>query len=820
MRKVVVRGAVTLIVIASASAAAIGVYLYRALHASLPQLDGTVSAPGLVSSVRIERDAAGIPTIYAANSWDRAYAIGYVHGQDRFFQMDVLRRVAAGELSELFGPAAAELDMRNRVHQFRKRADVVVQAGAEEEQAILDKYAAGVNAGLARLGGRPFEYGLVLGLDPRPWSPEDTVLVMFAMYLDLQESEHRKEKIRHTAYETLPKALADFLCPKGCEEWDAPIVGGPLPTPEIPPADAVNLRADQGEAWKPVPDASTPDDHDGVKEGSNNWAVAGAHTKHGGAIVANDMHLGLGAPNIWYRASFVIPARQFGADADVRATGATLPGAPSIVVGSNGFVAWGFTNSEGDWSDLVVVEVDPDDPGKYRTPDGSKSFEVERETIQVRGGSPVTVNVKKTVWGPVIGEDVRGRPLALRWVAHDAAGVNLQSARAIEQTSLEGAMTHAAQCGNPAQNFTVVDRAGRIGWTIMGRIPKRMGNDGWLPSSWADGENGWTGYLDPSEYPRVVDPDLGRIWTANARVVGGEMLAKVGHGGYDLGARQKQIRDDLLAVEKADERDMLAVALDDRALFWAPWQALLMETLDDEAVRASSLRREAKELVADWGDRAAVDSVGFRIVRDFQLEVKGRILEWLTHPCRAADPEFRCADLPRNVEGSIGRIVFSSNRPLHLLDARYASWEEFFLISLDRVLARATEGGAPLSEYTWGNYNTLAIQHPMSASLRAALGDFVVDAVLALDMPRQAVSGASRNMPKIQRPKSGASQRMAVSPGREEEGYFHMPCGQSGQPRSRFYRAGHADWVEGRFSPFPPGPTVHTLTLQPKQGGP
>jgi penicillin amidase len=820
MRKVVVRGALTLVVAASAAAAALGVYLYRALHASLPQLDGTVSTPGLVSSVRIERDAAGTPTIHAGNRWDRAYAIGYLHGQDRFFQMDVLRRAAAGELSELFGAAAVDLDKRNRVHQFRERAKTVVQAASEEDQAILDKYAAGVNAGRSRVGGRPFEYGLILGLDPRPWSPEDTVLVLFAMYLDLQGSEQRKEQTRHTAYETLPRALADFLCPKGCEEWDAPIVGEPLPTPEVPPPEAVNLRIDQGGAWKPIPDRSTPDDHDGVKPGSNNWAVAGAHTKHGGAIVANDMHLGLRAPNIWYRASFAIPAREVGTDADMKATGVTLPGAPSLVVGSNGHVAWGFTNSEGDWSDLVVVEVDPEDPERYRTPEGMKPFEVESETIQVRGGSPETVRVKKTVWGPVVGEDVRGRPLALRWVAHDADGVNLRSARAIEQINLEDAMSHAALCGNPAQNFTVVDRSGRIGWTIMGRIPKRKGNDGWLPSSWADGSNGWTGYFEPAEYPRVVNPESGRIWTANARVVGGEMLAKVGHGGYDLGARQKQIRDDLFALEKADEKDMLAVALDDRALFWAPWQALLLETLDEEAVHESSLRKEARGYVANWGGRAAVDSVGFRIVRDFQLEVKGRVLEWLTHPCRAADPNFRCADLPRSVEGSIGRIVFSSNRPMHLLDARYSSWEDFFLVSLDRVLARAAAGGAPLSEYTWGSYNTLAIEHPLSASLRASLGDFVVDSVLALDMPRQAASGGSRNMPKIQRPRSGASQRMAVSPGREEAGYFHMPCGQSGQPKSPFYRAGHADWVEGRFSPFLPGPAVHTLTLQPKQGGP
>lgn len=814
MRKFIVRTLLVLAVILLICAVGVGVYTYRLLDASLPKLAGTTRVAGLIGPVRIERDAAGVPTIHAENLIDRAFAMGYLHAQDRFFQMDLLRRVAAGELSELVGAAALDVDKAARLHQFRKRAQAVVQASSPQDRDALDKYAAGVNAGLNSLSARPFEY-TVLSAEPKLWSPEDTVLVLFAMYLDLQDVDPRKEKARQTVYLTLPKQLADFLCPKGCDEWDAPIVGDPIPSPPIPDAREVDLRKLANEQqWASLPDASTPEDHDGVEFGSNNWAVAGKHTKHGGAILANDMHLGLRVPNIWYRVSLVFPAKELGADKDVVATGVSLPGAPSIVVGSNGSIAWGFTNSEGDWSDLVVVEVDANDPHRYRTPEGLKEFEIESETIRVRSGPDETLEIKKTIWGPIYSHDIEGRPLALRWVAHDTDGVNLKSARMVERFSLDDAIAYAAECGNPAQNFTIADDKGRIGWTIMGRIPEREGFDGWLPTSWADGSNAWKGYRQPADYPRVVDPESGRIWTANARVVSGEMLEKVGFGPYDLGARQKQIRDDLLAIDKADEKDMLSVALDDRALFWQPWQELLARLLSDQVVKDQPLRSEARGFIKDWGARADVDSVGFRIVRDFQLEVKARVLEWLTNPCRHADPNFKSADLPRCVEASVSRLVH--DRPPHLLDPNYASWEEFLLASLDRVLTSATEGGRTLSQYTWGEYNTLEILHPMSDTLRDFLPDMVLDRVIDLDMPRVPVSGASRNLPKIVRSKSGASERLGVSPSREAEGYFHMPTGQSGHPWSPFYRAGHDDWVEGRFRPFLPGPTMYVLTLEPK----
>jgi penicillin amidase len=220
-----------------------------------------------------------------------------------------------------------------------------------------------------------------------------------------------------------------------------------------------------------------------------------------------------------------------------RVTGLTLPGIPVLVLGSNGSVAWGFTNSQGDWLDVVLLELDPDDPSRYRTPDGPRAFETHSETIRVRDGADEMLVVRETIWGPVPDEEHLGQPFALRWIAHDREMAYLNLDRLETATDLEAALAAAAEIGAPPQNFLCADTAGRIGWTILGRIPRRFGHDGRLPASWADGMRGWDGWLEPGEYPRIVDPEDGLLWTANARVVDGEALRLVGDGWYAGGAR-------------------------------------------------------------------------------------------------------------------------------------------------------------------------------------------------------------------------------------------------------------------------------------------
>ncbi|HSN53364.1 MAG TPA: penicillin acylase family protein [Candidatus Sulfomarinibacteraceae bacterium] len=773
-------------------ALAAALWVRHALTASLPILDGEVAIPGVTAPVTIERDANGVPTIRGSDRLDVARGLGFVHAQERFFQMDLLRRQGAGELSELFGPVAVEADRASRLHRFRHRAGLAVALAPDAHRQVIDAYVSGVNGGLAALGGVPFEY-LLLRLEPEPWTAEDTILALYAMYFTLNDSTGDHESARAVAADVLDPELLAFLAPAGTS-WDAPLDGVMIVPPPLPgPAHLATDFAAPPEATDPEPALAAV--------GSNNWAVAGSRTADGRAIVANDMHLPLGVPTTWFRARMVWPADPGGRGwHDL--TGVTLAGTPAMVAGSTGRVAWGFTNSYGDWSDLVVLEAGGDG---YLTPEGPRPFDLAEETIRVRGAEPVVLEVRSTIWGPVIGRDHLGRERALRWIAHDPEAATLGLVDLEHAADLEEALDIAAAVGIPPQNFVCADAAGRIGWTLIGRIPKRFGFSGAVPTSWADGSCGWDGYLDPQAAPRIVDPPDGVLWSANNRTTSGETFAVLGDGGTDLGARARQIRDGLLALSEADESDMLAVQLDDRAVLLEGWRTLALEVLDDEAVEGHPSRALFRDLVRDtWTGRASVDSQAFRLVRAFRYELFERVVGRLMAPCEAVDERFDIFEFAQ-WEDALWRMA--TERPAHLLGPDEASWEAVLVASLDATVEHlTTEVGDDPSLWTWGRRNTLRMRHPMSLAVPQLAG--------WLDMPAVELPGASL-MPRVQSPTFGASERFAVSPGREADGYFHMPGGQSGHPLSPHYRAGHQDWVEGRPAPFLPGATATVLTLVP-----
>jgi penicillin G amidase len=772
-----------------------GLWLHRQLRASLPQLEGERRLPGLSAPVRVERDGRGVPRIAGASRLDVSRALGFVHAQERFFQMDLLRRRAAGEVAEIVGPAALPLDRAARLHRFRAAAERVLAREPPAHRAMVAAYAEGVNAGLAALAAPPFEY-LALRRAPAPWKPEDTVLVLLSMFVTLQSHIWSRESGRGLMHDVLPPGLVAFLAPDGTAEWDAPIVGGPLAGPAIPGPSVVDLRhAAPSRAARTV---EPPDLDPDYALGSNNWAVSGAHTATGVPLLADDMHLQITVPNTWYHASL----RWMEGAEERTVSGVTLPGAPAVSVGSNGRLAWGFTNSEGDWADLVLLDPVPGDADAYQTPQGPRKLERKTERIRVKGAADESLVVEETIWGPVLDKDHRGRRRALHWVAQEDGGVNLGLLRIETAASVAEAQALAGDVGIPAQNLVAADRDGHIGWTILGRMPRRVGFDGRLPGSWADGSRRWDGWLSSAEHPRVVDPASGRIWTANSRVVDGQMLRKVGFGGYDLGARARQIRDRLLAIPSATAADMLHLQLDDRALFLARWRDLLLQTLGSAPLREPRLA-EMRMHVEKWGGRASVDSVGYRIVREFRTEVAAQALGALTEPCRAADARFRWNLIPF-YEGPLWALVTA--RPAHLLDPRHATWHDQLMAAATAVGDALTRDGARLADQTWGRRNTAQIRHPLSRAV-PALARY-------LDMPALPLPGDS-HMPRAQTPENGASERMVVSPGREAEGILHMPGGQSGHPLSPHYADGHSAWVKGEPMPFLPGPAAHVLTLRP-----
>ncbi|HVR42360.1 MAG TPA: penicillin acylase family protein [Thermoanaerobaculia bacterium] len=808
MARRLARGAILVVAAALVVAIALIVTGWLLLRASLPIMEGELVVPSLEAPVSVERDPLGVPTIRAASRADAACALGFLHAQERFFQMDLLRRQPAGELAELFGPRALESDRTIRIHRFRERARRIVAASPPRHRTILEAYAAGVNEGLRRLRARPFEY-LVLRADPQPWRPEDSVLVVHAMYLDLQDEDGSRDSSYGVLRDTMPPEMFAFLTPRG-SEWDAPIDGSTLELPAIPGPDVFDLRKEvvadrrvrpRGAGFQPAPapraavsQPSEPGESDLIL-GSNNFAV-GAEAAGGRALLAGDMHLGIDVPIIWYRASIAIPGE---GGAMRRMTGVTLPGTPLVVAGSNGAIAWAFTNSYGDWVDLVVLDEAAD--GTYRTGEGWRRPELVRETIRAKGGEEEVVEIEETIWGPVIDEDHLGRRRALQWVGHAVRGAEMGLLDLEGAGTIDEAMDVANRSAIPAQNVVVADRDGRIGWTIVAAVPRRpAGYDRRLP---VPAEAAWSGWLDPEELPRITDPPGGRIWTANARVVGGAMLETIGDGGYPLGARARQIRDALKGREIDSEEDLLAIQLDDRALFLARWQALMLEVLGAEAIADDPRRKELREVVEGWGARAAAGSAGYRVVRAWRAFLEEEIFAALTRRAASADPRFRWRDLAQR-EHALWALV--TERPVHLLDPKYGSWDEQLLATADRVLAELTGGGRRLASRTWGERNASRFRHPLAGAL-PIVGRF-------LEYPRRRLPG-DWDMPRVQTPFEGASQRMVVSPGDEARGIFHMPGGQSGHPLSPHFADGHEAWVEGRATPFLPSGEVRLLRMVP-----
>ena len=753
------------------------------LSASRPQAVGTRAVVGLAAPVKVARDAAGVVTLTAADRADLARATGFVHAQERFFQMDLLRRDAAGELAALVGSVALERDRARRLHRMRAVAERTLAIAHAEDVVLIEAYAAGVNAGLAALRRKPYEY-YFLRRTPEPWRPVDSVLVSHAMWFDLTDEDGQRERDRARLMAALPPAVVELLMPRA-STWDAPLrpEQPQPPVAALPGPEVVDLRA----VAPTTAGAAVEGPERERLVGSNNFAVGGALTADGRAILAGDMHLGHAVPNIWFRMRLRAPG--------LDATGVTLPGIPVLVAGSNGKVAWAFTNSYGDWTDLRRLQVVGD---SYRIAEGWAPFERVTETIEVAHGAPVTLEARATRWGPVI-EDAGGA-YAIEWLAHRPEATNLELLHAERATSVAELVALAPRLGIPPLNMAMADAQGHVGWAIAGRIPRR---DGWQDA--ADGlaprgpaAPAVAGYLESVADLAVVDPPDHRIWTANGRVASGAALVAIGDGGYDLGARASQIRDGLRARERFAERDLLAIQLDDRALFLAPWRELLLATLAGGHADAP-LRAEARRLVEGWSGRAAIDDAGYRIVRGFRLEVRKRLVAALEAPLLASDPGFAAFD--GGVEGAVWRIV--TERPAHLLPAGSADWDAFLLDALDASLPARTPGA--LAAATWGQANRARIRHPLSA----------VPTVGALyDMPATPLPG-DNNMPRVQARAFGASQRMVVAPGREADGYFHMPAGQSGHPLAPYYAAGHADWAQGRPSPFLPGPTRWTLTLIP-----
>lgn len=485
---------------------------------ALPRTTGDIRLPGLQAPISLQRDAHGIPTIVAANAHDAFFGLGLVHAQDRLWQMETHRRIGAGRLAELFGEPALEADLFLRALGVRRAAAEQWKRLPQASKAVLQAYTDGVNAALKHeLQARPPEM-LLLGVQPEPWDPVDSLAWAIMMAWDLG-GNWNTELLRLRLALKMPVARINNLMPPYPGE-------APLATTDYA-ALYRSLKLDAGDravaSWQRLPDIAPPSGVEGV--GSNNWVLAGSRSATGQPLLANDPHLKLSSPALWYFARLQAPG--------LKVAGATMPGMPLVVLGQNEHVAWGFTNTGPDVQDLYIEQLDPGDPAQVRTPEGWARMETVREVLKVKGKPDVVFNARRTRHGPVISDagtmpDVLGprvRPayvLAMRWTALDPDNDVIGTSLAMQQASSVATFIEATRSFvAPMQNMVVADKAGHIGVVSPGRVPLRKPeNDlrGLAPAPGWDARYDWAGFLPPEQTPREQDPERGYIVTANHRI--------------------------------------------------------------------------------------------------------------------------------------------------------------------------------------------------------------------------------------------------------------------------------------------------------------
>ncbi|MDT3681718.1 MAG: penicillin acylase family protein [Truepera sp.] len=488
-----------------------GGYFY--LRTSLPKVSGEVRVKGLEGPVEIVRDADAVPHIYASSHADAVFGLGFVHAQDRLWQMEFQRRVGSGRLSEVIGEATVSTDRFIRTLGIEQAAESGLEALSPEARGLIDAYVAGINAYLAqRRGALPVEF-LLLGFEPAPFEPVDVLVWAKMMAWDLGDN---------WSDELLRAQLVKQLAPADVSAMIAELWPGydDAATVVVPEGAAEYLRDLDVTALLELAGPPKPDGY-----GSNNWVLSGDVTATGKPILANDPHLSLQAPSLWYFAHLVAPG--------VNVMGATLPGTPAVLLGRTDRHAWGFTNNGADVQDLFLERLDPSDAGRYLTPDGSEPFTTRQEVIKVKGQDDVVVQVRSTRHGPVISDvdsrsrEVAGGPLggpdevlAFSWTALAPGDRTIESVLGMNTATSWGEFEDALELFvAPMQNIVYADVDGVVAYYAPAHVPIRAGGIGAVPTRGWTGEGDWIGQVPFDALPHVIQPASGRIVTANQRVV-------------------------------------------------------------------------------------------------------------------------------------------------------------------------------------------------------------------------------------------------------------------------------------------------------------
>ncbi len=763
-------------------------------YRSTPPVDGVIPVAGLKAPVTISFDRFSVPIIRAASRRDAYAALGFVTARERLFQMDLMRRNAAGRLAEVIGRVALASDIRQRNLGLNRTAKRIVEDLPDAHKEVLQSYVDGLNHAIAQIDLLPPEF-LILGYRPEPWRMEDSVLVALGMFQVLSISES-DERMLSVMAETLPAEVVAFLTPD-TDRYTQTFDGDSKSRWPIRPIPVEALAALQKQPNDS--EISGMVDAGAAVVGSNNWAVNGARTADGRAILANDMHLPLAVPNVWYRATI----RYAGVDL----AGITLPGVPLLIAGSNGHVAWGFTSALADDLDLVTLQLDQARPDQYRTPEGWKLFTTLSETIDVKGDLSVSLQRRMTVWGPVAQRALMHRPIAIHWTALQPGGVDFGLLEMERAATVEQAVTIMNRSGLPVMNVALADDNGHIAWTLTGKIPRRRGLDGATSRVWRDSRIGWSGMIPPDQLPRLIDPPSGYLATANNRTVGIDYPYPIGHN-FASGFRAYRINKRLSTMDRITEQDLFALQLDTATDFYEFYRSLALSVLSEQAIRSSPELAAVREHLAAWDGKADVVSQGLGLLTFYRQALADAIFPTFLNACRQADPHFRYRWF--KMDSPLQQIL--TQRPLQILPRpdRYRDWDALLLSVLESSVRTLKQRNSVdrLDSLHWGTVNRTEIRHPFSDAI-PFLGRL-------LDMPEEELAGCSHCV-RVARHRHGASERLVVAPGHPEDGILHMPAGQSGNPLSEHYADQQYYWVKGLPLPFVSDEARHQLTLVPDE---
>lgn len=777
-----------LLVAAILVSALAGVVMLRRSYATI---DGELRLPGLDQTVEVLRDADGVPHVYARTEHDLFFAQGYVAAQDRLFQLDFLRRIGQGRLSEVFGGATLDTDRFLRTLGIYRVAARELALLSRETRLALEAYADGVNAYVETHRDRPPLEFLVLGGAWEPWRPADTLVIGKIMAWDLG-GNMESELVR-----------ADVISRLGPEAAAALFPGAPAETPAI-----LSLSDDRGPLR--IPGAAElrsllgSADSRPLGLGSNNWVLGPARTTTGRPILANDTHLGLRNPAIWYLVHLA------GAGLDV--VGFSIPGVPGVVIGHNERIAWGVTNVGPDVQDLYVELPDPRDLRRFRFGDAYEPAEVRREEIRVKGREPVALDVTVTRHGPVLTPVLEGTKqiLALRWTALEPGRVFDAVYRLNRARDWREFREALRDWDVPAQNFVYADVDGHIGYQMPGRIPVRAKGDGALPAPGWTGEHEWRGFVPFDELPFRLDPPEGVIVTANQRVVA-SFPYYLGSE-WDPGFRAQRIHELLAERERWSAADLARVQMDVKDLAAERFLAFLrVVPLRAEAHRFADLAR-AQALLRDWDGTMRASNAAAAVYQSWLRHFLKR-----TFRDKLGDALYReYLGLGRNVISALYHLVRSPDSPwfADLADPSVRGRDAIAALALeDAVDELARSLGPDQRAWSWGRLHTVTFPHPLGSVQPLDrvfnIGPFPIGGD-GLTVAAAGYSLRSQTYAQTIHP----SQRMIVDLADLDGSLAILPTGQAGQPFAPHWGDMTPKWLRGELVPL----RYSRSSLEPLEG--